>query len=669
MKKLCILLIPLLLCSCVAGVPSSPSADPTPTLAPIQTQQPESTLINWFAVGAKEYLSLRTAPDSGAERIKKLSPGAMVKLLSQEGDFALVEDSLGETGYVLMSYLIPAHEYTPEAAATPTPIEAGMYLVDAEEYISLRTAPDVKAERIRKLMVDTQVEVLSIHGDFALVRESGEEGYVLHRYLSKPKQDQAITPPAQIITPAGDIRIVAAENYLSLRTAPDGEAERIAKLYPGTVVLLVDAEDNGFVYVQEQDTGEMGYVLAKRLVTREQYAALPSATATPQVQETPAPAQNAIYKVKAQEYISLRKSPSTSAERVAKISAGDEVTLLAFDGKYAQVKTADGQSGYVLSGYLAPKEKDRTLSSLTTAELSENYTHSQMKKDLNALAKEFPKSLRIEEIGTSINGKTILVARLGNPDAERHVLVHAGIHGREHMTSLLLMKQLEYCLRNPDNAQVGASISSLLDDVCLHIIPMINPDGITISQSGKGNDTTKAIYQADLAGGLVDVSYEEYLSLWKANAKGVDINRNFNAGWHELGGRSAPSYSHYKGKSPHDQPETKALADYTKRYNFDATISYHAFGSCLYWQYGSDQRVNDQSNSLAKAIRKQTQYPLSSSGGLDAGGYKDWAMDVRSIPSVTVEIGTRECPLPMDEFATIWQRNRLVLPAVAAWVR
>ena len=51
------------------------------------------------------------------------------------------------------------------------------------------------------------------------------------------------------------------------------------------------------------------------------------------------------------------------------------------------------------------------------------------------------------------------------------------------------------------------------------------------------------------------------------------------------------------------------------------------------------------------------------------GGYKDWAMLQRRIPSVTIEIGTRTAPLLETEFSNVWFRNRDVLPAVAAWVR
>ena len=60
--------------------------------------------------------------------------------------------------------------------------------------------------------------------------------------------------------------------------------------------------------------------------------------------------------------------------------------------------------------------------------------------------------------------------------------------------------------------------------------------------------------------------------------------------------------------------------------------------------------------------------PLGDSGG-SFGGYKDWAMLKRGIPSVTVEVGTRALPLTEAEFSNMWFRNRDVFPAVAAWVR
>ena len=72
---------------------------------------------------------------------------------------------------------------------------------------------------------------------------------------------------------------------------------------------------------------------------------------------------------------------------------------------------------------------------------------------------------------------------------------------------------------------------------------------------------------------------------------------------------------------------------------------------------------------LAEAIKAVSAYePLGDSGD-SFGGYKDWAMLQRKIPSVTIEVGTRTAPLTEAEFSNVFFRNRDVLPAVAEWVR
>ena len=163
--------------------------------------------------------------------------------------------------------------------------------------------------------------------------------------------------------------------------------------------------------------------------------------------------------------------------------------------------------------------------------------------------------------------------------------------------------------------------------------------------------------------------------LWQANARGVDINHNFNAGWALLQemerkkGIDGPAPRQWRGPQPESEPETQALVAYTDRYAFDATLSYHATGSAIYWEFGEDPAVNAASMHLAEAIKEVSAYePLGDSGD-SFGGYKDWAMLQRKIPSVTIEVGTRTAPLTEAEFSNVFFRNRDVLPAVAEWVR
>lgn len=391
--------------------------------------------------------------------------------------------------------------------------------------------------------------------------------------------------------------------------------------------------------------------------------------APPPSPSAPPVAAGAKYKALCNEFLTLRESPSLSGEELGRVKKGEQVTMLGFDGPFARVADSAGRTGYVLAGYLAPVKKDKWLSGLNVIKPAENYTYNKMIGDLQSLAERYPGRLTLESAGTTLLGRDIPVAMLGDPGAPKHVLLQGGIHAREHMTSLLLMAQLEYCLKNAGAPAGSVTVGSCLDGVCLHFLPMANPDGATISQNAAMTDSLRAVYESDKARGYTQLPAAQYLREWKANAAGVDINRNFPAGWEELESMAGPSGSRYKGAQSADQPETRALMEYTQRYRFDATVSYHAHGSELYWQYGGDAEANARSLSLANAVNACTQYPLKGSDDLDAGGYKDWAMAALGIPSITVEIGGRECPLPLDEFHTIWERNHGVPAAVARWVK
>ncbi|HOV69732.1 MAG TPA: M14 family zinc carboxypeptidase, partial [Clostridia bacterium] len=314
------------------------------------------------------------------------------------------------------------------------------------------------------------------------------------------------------------------------------------------------------------------------------------------------------------------------------------------------------------SGYLKANSLDFDIIKPTA-----EYTYEQMLHDLSVLEEKYPSHLRVESAGKSVQGRDIPVAVIGNSEARFHILIQAAIHGREHMTALLAMAQIEYYLKHGSETFGLDTIESLLDDVCLHILPMANPDGVTISQTQQGNSSLYTMYLRDYELGYTDLKYSDYLSQWKSNAAGVDLNRNFNAGWSSVYSPKNPSYKDYKGKSPESQPETQALVNYTKKYKFDATISYHAYGSLIYWEGSAS--MNAVTKELALEIAAFTGYPLTGNGGLNAGGYKDWAMDVMSIPSITIEVGTRDCPMPEIEFYSIFERNKNVLAAAARWVK
>ena len=72
------------------------------------------------------------------------------------------------------------------------------------------------------------------------------------------------------------------------------------------------------------------------------------------------------------------------------------------------------------------------------------YSYTEMVEDLEALADAHPTRFSYRSFGKSVAGRDLYVAILGNPNASQQVLVSAGLHGREYLTPLLVMKQLEF---------------------------------------------------------------------------------------------------------------------------------------------------------------------------------------------------------------------------------
>ncbi|MBR3838897.1 MAG: hypothetical protein IKJ75_04160 [Clostridia bacterium] len=387
------------------------------------------------------------------------------------------------------------------------------------------------------------------------------------------------------------------------------------------------------------------------------------------VDDTFDPSIPVVWEANCDEYINLRRSANTTAKVLAKIYKGSTFTLLEWYGKFAKVEYKN-KIGYVMSSFIKPsftidpdyqtEAKGAFLDALSIVEQTGAYSYEEMCRDINAICNKYSSIAKTEAIGRSEEKRNIPVIIIGNKNAKHQILIQGGIHAREHLTSWLLMSMAEYwCIYNITD----------YDDVCFHIIPMSNPDGVVISQTGKLNSSQLKIYQNDKKLKYTSFSQALYTEKWKANALGVDINRNFPAGWGEnKDERKAPSSELYGGTAPFSSAEAKALRDYTLKYDFDVTISYHATGSIIYYEYGNKEPVNSLSKSLAQSVKSVSGYILATSYGVDGAGYKDWVMEYLGIPSVTIEIGCQEAALDKRELYSIFVRNYKVMPETIRWI-
>ncbi len=301
----------------------------------------------------------------------------------------------------------------------------------------------------------------------------------------------------------------------------------------------------------------------------------------------------------------------------------------------------------------------------------EPYIYTELCEDVKLLAYAYPDIISVSWNGLSADGREIPTILFGNPEAEQTVFIQAAIHGREHLTALLVMEQLEsYAKAYETGSYNGVAYKDIFSEVALLVVPMSNPDGVSVSQIGPGairseelRILVESFYERDGAGTDREYFYRRY----KANARGVDLNRNFAYGWEEYGGTKVPAADKYKGETPGSEPETRFLMELTKSRNTAVALSYHATGSVLYWDFGQTGELRERCLSFVETVHDLTGYRIvyASSDKQDEAGYCEWAVGIEGIPEVTIEIGTVAAPLPISEFAGVWERNKEVPAAVA----
>lgn len=296
------------------------------------------------------------------------------------------------------------------------------------------------------------------------------------------------------------------------------------------------------------------------------------------------------------------------------------------------------------------------------------YTYDDMEQDINSLLVKYPQWIQADVLGKTFDGRSIYHLAIGQRSADKHILIFASIHGREHITTQLVMKQTASFLRqmsSENGTYRNIKYQELLKGKIVHIVPMVNPDGVTLSQlglegmmSGATRQKIYEIYELDDA-----VELEPYLKRWKSNAEGIDINRNFDACWEDYDDKLGhPSSDHYKGNTVACTAEAQALIELTNKYPFERTISYHAQGEVIYWYFLQDGFLLETSKAFAEDISKVTGYPLDANYiELDPAGYKDWAIQKMGIPSLTIEVGKGTVPLDIEQLPSIYEKNKNVL--------
>lgn len=284
------------------------------------------------------------------------------------------------------------------------------------------------------------------------------------------------------------------------------------------------------------------------------------------------------------------------------------------------------------------------------------YSYETLETDIIALTKKYRKYCTSNIIGKSADGRNIREVIVGNKNAKKHLIVIANLHAREYMTTMLTMRQLEHYLIQYSNKIGGTKVSTVLNKVALHVVPSANPDGTAISQFGfnRIKNLTLRNNLKKMGGSAVT---------WKANARGTDLNRNWDIAFRRGG---TPGFSGYHGTHAASESETKAIVKMVNRIQKEGkivgVISYHSTGSIIYGRCASQATADVKTNTtkMYQVAQKLTSYSLMPAESIDYANScgREYFLYTKKLPCITIEVGRNPCPLKISEFPAIWQRNK-----------
>lgn len=290
-----------------------------------------------------------------------------------------------------------------------------------------------------------------------------------------------------------------------------------------------------------------------------------------------------------------------------------------------------------------------------------SYIYNKLISDAKKLVEQYEEILQYVTIGKSHDNRDIILLKLGI--GQKYMICCGGVHGRETVNPIVLMRIIEYYadlyvnhrqkkenllkkLNNPtqlsgneyEQMLYGTCIYELLQTYTILFVPLLNPDGYMITLEGFDAISDQKLKQKCL-------SLQIPSSEWKYNARGIDINRNFPSRlW-------KPKFENDRAAS---ENETKALIFLFHEFKSKGFLDFHSRGKSIYYYRSMlSDSYNAKQLEIATRIKKITNYELVSPVGEidsgDSGGNTVHYFSERfRKPALTIETVEEEAKFPLD---------------------
>lgn len=261
----------------------------------------------------------------------------------------------------------------------------------------------------------------------------------------------------------------------------------------------------------------------------------------------------------------------------------------------------------------------------------------EIEKNINKLQKK----IDCEIYGKSFLNQNLYAFHIGNKNGKQ-ILLEAGIHAREFISTLFLIKEIEYLHQK----RLGFGI---------YVLPLLNPDGVRLCLDGPSFIRDKYIKSC-----LINLNGSEDFRLWKANARGVDLNVNFGAKWGE-GERNVKYFAsqNFIGPYPNSEIENKSLLNFITNKNIIGSLSFHSKGEVVYYGFDSSGEKLIKEQKIVEELCGTNGYnPVKLFKS--TGGFSDYMSMRNDVPAFTIELGNDKLthPLGKNHLKRIFQKNK-----------
>ncbi|XP_067897655.1 carboxypeptidase B-like [Heterodontus francisci] len=274
--------------------------------------------------------------------------------------------------------------------------------------------------------------------------------------------------------------------------------------------------------------------------------------------------------------------------------------------------------------------------------------------------------MSLTQIGTSYEGRPIYVIKIGKKasSSKPAIFMDCGIHAREWISPAFC----QWFVKEAVSTYGSDSIfTNVLDAMDIFVVPVINVDGYSYTWS---NNRMWRKTRSRIPG---------------SSCRGVDPNRNWDAGWCTVGASTNPCSETYCGPQIESEKEVKAVADFVRLHkkNIKAYLTMHSYSQmCLFpYSYTYDLVPNhNELYSLAKGAistlaslygTRYTYGPGATTIYLAAGGSDDWAYDLGIKYSFTFELrdtGRYGFLLPESQIKPTCEETMLAIKYIANYV-